>query len=93
MSEFAPTTASHDDAVDLKLEPFSNLLREFYRLTGSARAASLDDQQISQLLVCGREVDRHHLNEQTILVLGDDWLQRLIVIKNAHTPHFAFVDT
>ncbi len=93
MSELTPLTARHSDEMDLRLEPFSNLLREFYRLTGNVRAANLDDGQLSHLIAFGREVDRHHLNDQTILVLGDDLLQRLVLIQNANAPHFAFVET
>jgi len=93
MSELTPLTARHSDEMDLRLQPFSNLLREFYRLTGNVRAANLDDLQISRLRSYGREVDCHHLNDQTILVLSDDLLQRLVVVQNANVPHYAFVAT
>lgn len=85
----APQARADDDII-LDAEPLSNLAIEFARLTGRCDFAQLDDSQIARLRSYCCEVAKHDHNGQLILVLSDDWLQRLVVIQNPRAPHFAF---
>ena len=68
---------------------FAQRLKEF---TGKADGVELTDKQLESLSAGGMRMVRHERPDETILVMMDDWLRRLVVVVRPDSNFAFFTD-
>ncbi|MCG2585984.1 hypothetical protein [Massilia sp. TS11] len=74
------------------LKPSVDISQELVRIAGKRDPVELDKEQLIELCKFGRPVAIHRpTGGAKIIVLCDDFAQRLVIVKSGDGPYFAFL--